>query len=87
VLRRLVEPGLASLVAVVDHVVRPALTDGHLQGIDHQFGPQVVCHRPADDFAAEGIEHDSKVEEPCCRGHEREIPLANSEFAVCSRHC
>ncbi len=49
-LRRLVEPGLAALVAVVDDVLRPALADHHLHRVQHQLGPQVVRHRPADNL-------------------------------------
>jgi hypothetical protein len=40
-LRRSVEPGLRALVAVVDHVARPALADGHLERIQHQLGAQI----------------------------------------------
>jgi hypothetical protein len=46
---------LATLVTVMDHVARPALTDCHFQRIDYQLSTQMVCHRPADDLAAPGI--------------------------------
>jgi hypothetical protein len=62
-LRRPVEPKLASLIAVVDHVARSPLADGHLERVQHQLGPEMVRHRPADDLAAPGIEHDREVEE------------------------
>jgi hypothetical protein len=44
------------LRAVVGMHDRPGLTsvaspDGHLQGVDDELGPQVICDRPADDTA------------------------------------
>lgn len=47
---------MAALIAVMDHIARPPLADRHLEGINHQFGAQVVGHRPADDPAAPRIE-------------------------------
>src|ERR1700730_19407104 len=40
---------LAALVAMVDDVLGPTLANSHLHRIQHQFGAQVVCHRPAVD--------------------------------------
>jgi hypothetical protein len=63
VLRRLLEAALAALVAVVDDIARLALTDCHFQCRQHELGPQMHLHRPADDPAAERIEHDSEIQE------------------------
>jgi hypothetical protein len=66
-----------SLIAVVDHVARSPLADGHLERVQHQLGPEMVRHRPADDLAAPGIEHDCKVEEP--RGGRDEGDVSDPE--------
>src|SRR5258706_5486072 len=48
---------LAALITVVDDIARPTLADRHVEGVQHQFGAQMVGHRPADDLAAPGVEH------------------------------
>ena len=58
-----------ALVAVVDDVLGPPLANRHLHRVQHQFGAQVVCHRPADDLAAPSVEHDGEIEEPRHRRH------------------
>jgi peptidoglycan/xylan/chitin deacetylase (PgdA/CDA1 family) len=58
------------MVAVVDDIARPALTDRHLQCRQHELGAQMRLHRPADDPTAERIEHDSEIQEA---GHCRNI--------------
>jgi hypothetical protein len=42
----------------MDDIAGPALTDRHLQSIQHQLCAQVVCHRPANNLAAPGIKDD-----------------------------
>jgi hypothetical protein len=37
----------AALVAVVDDILGSTLTHYHLHGIQHEFGAQVVGHRPS----------------------------------------
>ena len=44
--RRPVETALRALIAVVDDVLGPALAHGHLEGVEHQRGREVVGHRP-----------------------------------------
>jgi hypothetical protein len=62
--RRLPGSGRRSpLVAVVDDIARLALSDRHLQCHQHELGPQMGLHRPADDPAPERIEHDSEIQE------------------------
>jgi hypothetical protein len=54
---------LAALVGVVDHAwARCAGEHGHLEGLDHQFGPHVVGHGPAHDPSAVGVDHDGQIE-------------------------
>src|SRR5438270_167633 len=48
----------------MDDVLGPTLANSHRHRIQHQFGAQVVCHRPADDLAAPGVEHDGEIEKP-----------------------
>jgi hypothetical protein len=43
---------------------RPAGGDGRADGVEDQFGAQVVGHRPADHLATEGIDDDRQVDEP-----------------------
>ena len=48
----------------MDHVSRPRLAEGHVQGIQDQLGSQMVGHRPADDPAAPDIDDDRQIEKP-----------------------
>ena len=48
---------------MMDHVSRPALSEGHIQRIQNQLGSQVVGHRPADHPAAPDIHDDRQIEE------------------------
>src|SRR5690606_32210787 len=49
---------------MVNNALRATLFNGHLQRIQDELCTQVGGHRPADDLAAPGIEHDSQVQEP-----------------------
>ncbi len=49
---------------MVNDPFRPASPDRHVQGIDHQLGPQVGGHRPAHHAAAEGIDHYGQIQKP-----------------------
>ena len=46
----------------MDHVARPTLAEGHVQGVQNQLGSQMVGHRPADDPAAPDIHDDRQIE-------------------------
>jgi hypothetical protein len=48
---------------MMDHIARPTLAEGHIQGVHNQLGSQVVRHRPADDPAAPDIHDDRQIEE------------------------
>jgi hypothetical protein len=53
----------AAMVAVVDQPSRwLPLGDRHVEGVQDQFGAQVVGHRPADDPAGEAVQHDREVQ-------------------------
>ena len=69
---------LASLIAVVDDIGRLALPQRHAERVQHQLGAEMVRHRPADDLADPGIEHDCKVEE--ARGGRDERDVRDSEL-------
>lgn len=47
----------------MDHSVRSALLQRHVQGLEHKFGPKVRAHRPPHDPAAPDIQHDGQVQE------------------------
>src|SRR5665213_2000523 len=53
---------LAALIGVMDHVLRPAPEDRHIERFEDEFGAQVVGHSPTDDATAEHVEYDSQVE-------------------------
>ena len=53
---------MAGLVRMVNHPFRLPLLQGHVQGLEHEFGPQVGAHRPPHDPAAPDIEHHGQVE-------------------------
>ncbi len=63
VLRRPVEPELASLVGVPDQTASGStMGERHREGVGDELGAQVVGHRPADDPAAVEILHGDEVE-------------------------
>ena len=54
---------------MMNEVLWPPLAKCHLHRVQHQFGPQVVGHRPADDLAAPGVHHHGQIREPARRRH------------------
>jgi hypothetical protein len=63
VLRRPVESALAAVIGMVHQAGgRLALADGHIEGVQDQFGAQVVGHRPAHDPAGEAVQHHGQVQ-------------------------
>ena len=61
---------LHSLVGVV-HEPRSwfAPRDHHLQGVDHELGPQAGRHRPANHPTAAGVEDEGQAEEAFSRAY------------------
>src|SRR5262249_39058410 len=53
---------LAALIRVMNDVDRAALREGHVEGLEHEFGPEVCGHCPANDAAAPGVEDDGEVQ-------------------------
>src|SRR5215471_18484391 len=62
VLRRPFEPRLRTLVGVVDHAPGSPCHERHVQSIEHQSCGERGGHRPANDAAAEGVEHHREIE-------------------------
>jgi hypothetical protein len=63
VLRRPVESALAAVVAVTDQACcGVALADGHVEGVQDEFGAQVVSHRPSDDATGERVQDHRQIE-------------------------
>jgi hypothetical protein len=56
-LRRPLEFTLAAVIGVMNHPLRPPLSERHVKRCQHQFGAQMSGHRPAYDFTAERVEH------------------------------
>ncbi len=56
-----------------DQLCRPPLMKRHLQGLEHQIGPQVRCHGPSDYAPAPSIQHDGQEEESRCGGNVGDI--------------
>ena len=54
---------LAALIGVMDHLLRPALGDRHLQRTDHELCRERGIHGPADDSPTEHVKDDGQVEE------------------------
>jgi hypothetical protein len=48
---------------MVDDIGRPALREGHVEGLEHQLGAEMRRHRPADDPPTPRIEDHGEVEE------------------------
>src|SRR5258707_2025350 len=78
-----------SSVRVMDDAgARLALAQCHVERVEHQLGTQVRRHRPADDAAAAGIEHDGEVQETGPGGDVRDVghpelvELADVEIAL-----
>ncbi len=54
---------LRALVAMMDDVLRPSLLERHLEGVEHEFGTQVVGHGPTDDAPAADVQYHRQVQE------------------------
>ena len=46
---------------MMDHLGRPALPERHVQSVKHKLSGKAGGHRPADDPAAEDVEHHRKI--------------------------
>src|SRR5215207_1171386 len=47
--------------------------DSHLQGVDHEFGSEVVLHRPSDDPSRMHVEDEGQVQETLPRWDIRDV--------------
>ena len=56
---------LRTLVGMMDHARGPPRRQRHVQSIEHQLAGKCRRHRPADNAAAERIEHDGEIEKAC----------------------
>jgi hypothetical protein len=65
-----------------------ALSDRHVEGIGYDAGVQRTRHRPANDAAAEDVEHDGEIEEAGPRwnvgdiGHPQAVGRLSDEVAL-----
>ena len=77
VLRRPVEPGLRTAVAVVDQALlrtRRALIERLLQRIERQVAAHGVGHAPAHDATGKGVDDEGDVDKPAPGGQWSERP-------------
>src|SRR5713101_3780777 len=63
---------LATLVRMMNHGGGRALPQRQVERLQHRFGAQMGFHRPADDSAAESVEHHRQVKKP---GPGRDVSL------------
>ena len=54
------EECMAALIGVMDDVARPALAERHVEGVEDELAAEVLGHRPADNAAAERVQHDGR---------------------------
>jgi hypothetical protein len=47
--------------------------DGHIDGFDDQFAPEMIGHRPPDDAPTVDIKHHRQIEKPCPGGDIRDV--------------
>lgn len=66
-------PTVATVVRVVNDVLRSPLGQRHVQGIQHQLGAQVVLDRPADDLVRPDIQHQGEVDRARPGRHVRRV--------------
>src|SRR3990172_4139839 len=57
----------------MNHTIRSSLTNGHSKGIQHQFGTEVIGHRPTYDPPTPGVHHHRQIQEPSPGGNVRDI--------------
>ena len=57
------ESVLAALIGVMDHLLRPALGDRHLQRADHEVARERRIHGPAEDSPIEHVKDDGQLGE------------------------
>jgi hypothetical protein len=53
---------------MVDDVAWAALPDHYLQGIEDQFGAEMVSHGPVDNLAAPGVENHGEMQKSAAMG-------------------
>src|SRR6266853_3424761 len=49
---------LATVIGMMDHPLGPTLCEGHVDRRQNELGPQMILHRPTDNFARARIQHD-----------------------------
>ena len=63
------DEGRASLIAMMDHRLGPALSHGHVQRFEDQLGAKMVRQRPPYDAPAENVQHHGQEHEPRLSRH------------------
>jgi hypothetical protein len=87
-LQRPLESTLAAAIRMVDHLLGSALGQCHVDRGQHQLGPEMMFHRPADYFARAGIQHHCQIQKARPGrdvgdvGYPEPIELSDAEVAI-----
>ena len=68
---------------MVDHAVRFALRDRHVHRVDDQLRFLGVAHRPTDDAAAVGIQHNGKIQKARPGWHLSDVCDPKDIWSIC----
>ena len=58
---------------MMNHVCRPATIERHVERVKHEFGAQMIGHRPTDDAATVDVKYDREKEKTAPGWHVRNI--------------
>lgn len=75
------------MIGVVNHLgcaaPRSSLVQCHVERVEHELGPEVCRHGPADDPTTERIEHCREIQKACPRRHVHDV--GDPELVRCAR--
>lgn len=74
---------LTALIGVMNDISRPPLIVRHLERVEDQGRLQVRRHRPADNAAAEGVEHYGEIEKASPRRHVGDVGHPELVRGIC----
>lgn len=80
--RRCVLTAMIEVMGDTSGSLGSSLLECHVERVEHDFGPEMRRHRPADDPATEGVEHYGEIQKsgPC--RHIRDV--SDPEFVRCT---
>ena len=66
---------------MMNHVLRPAPEDRHVESVENKFGAQVIGHGPPDDTSAVYVKNDRQVQEARPGWDVRDICISGKRVA------